>query len=73
MPLKATGKKIKAIRRPTDKELKREGWIANSESSNMVVIELEDGTIIYPTDASGFYQGAIIVSDGKRKGKLVQP
>ena len=72
--LKATGKKIKTIRRPSRNEMKFEGWYLDDfESRNLLIIELEDGTLLWPTNCTGDEQGALLISDGKSQGKLIKP
>ena len=72
--LKLTGKTIKLIRRPTQKEWTREGWDSSDQASkNTLVIELEDGTLIWPADFAGDEPGSFIVSDGQTRGKHVIP
>jgi len=62
------GKKVKIIRPMTDKEKKAEGWAENYHGTT-TVIELEDGTLLYPScDEEGNGLGVLFctTSDGKQ-------
>jgi hypothetical protein len=53
--------KIVSVRKMTDKELEKEGW---SKRKRPVVLELEDGTILYPSkDAAGTEAGSLFGYD----------
>ena len=57
------GQRIVAVREMTNEELEREGWQAHDEQST-VVLELESGTILYPSaDTEGNAPGAIFGID----------
>lgn len=58
------GKKIIGIRALTKAEKEVEGWDGDEET---IAIELEDGTLIYPSvDEEGNYGGVLF---GNQKGK----
>jgi hypothetical protein len=57
------GQRITAVREMTDEEFEREGWYPHVEEST-VVLELESGTILYPSaDPEGNNPGTIFGID----------
>lgn len=74
--LKATGKRIKAIRRPTRAEMKRVFdsvyFLDDFETRGLLVVELEDGTILMPTGPQGEEPGMLMISD-RKESKLIEP
>lgn len=64
MALKITGKRIKCVRAMTKAEAKLEGWDHRypHNARYCPVIELEDGTLIYPTsDKEANSPGRLVV------------
>lgn len=73
--IKVTGKMVKAVRRPTRDEMKlhmKPYYLDDFECKNLFVVELEDGTLIWPASVNGDEPGSLIVSNGKTN-KHVQP
>ena len=73
--LKITGKTIKGIRRPTREEMEfvmEPYTLDDAESRNIMVIELADGTLIWPSNVVGDEPGSFIVSNDESH-KLIEP
>lgn len=73
--LKVTGKTIKEVRRPTNKEMEfvmEPYHLDDAESKNILVIELTDGTLIWPANVTGEEPGSFVVSNDESH-KLIEP
>ena len=69
MALKITGKTIKRVRAMTKAEAKLEGWSNIPNVLACPVIELEDGTLIYPTsDMEANSPGRFVVWKKNKRG-----
>ena len=65
------GKTIESVRKMTDKEMKSEHWTEDNMGSKPMVIVLEDGTKLYPSqDPEGNHYGALFGEnpDGEKFG-----
>ena len=70
-----TGKRIKKIRTLTAAEAEYEGW--DGDAGRVTVLELEDGTLLYPSrDEEGNGGGALFGVtrvEGQPQGIMVMP
>jgi len=67
-PIELIGKRVKAIRLLTDKELDLEGW-DNEQGAPVTAIEFDDGTIVYASqDEEGNGPGELF---GQHQGKTI--